>query len=45
MRGYGGDLSALFLDLARGLSEATCWRVTVGRYQETTDLIQRLVNN
>jgi len=40
---YGGDGTALFLDLASALREARCWRVKVGRFDETADLIQQLV--
>lgn len=40
---YGGDGTALFLDLAAALRDARCWRVGVGHFGETADLIQRLV--
>jgi len=40
---YGGDVLRLYVDLAGSLSDARCWRVRVGRFEETVDLVERLV--
>ena len=41
---YGDSLTAFFLDLAGALREAACWKLAPGRYVETADLVQRLVD-
>ncbi|MCP3981344.1 MAG: hypothetical protein GY716_18760 [bacterium] len=39
---YGASIAALFLDLAAALRDASCWRVRVGRYEDTVNLIGSL---
>lgn len=39
---YGGDLTALFLEVAGSLREAACWRLRVGELGPTADLVQEL---
>jgi len=41
---YHGRVPALFIDLSGALSRARCFRVSVGPYQATADLIERLVS-
>ena len=40
---YDGSVTRMLLDLAEALRGAACWRVRVGRYRETADLIEELV--
>jgi hypothetical protein len=35
----------MFLDLAGALRDAECWQVTVGRFQETADLIEGIARS
>jgi len=39
---YGGRLTEMFVDLAGGLRDAACWRVSVGDYRLTADLLQEI---
>jgi hypothetical protein len=41
---YRGDATAMFLDLAASLKQAECFRIEVGRFHETADLIRSLAN-
>ena len=40
---YEGDVTRLFVDLAGSLTGARCWRVRVGRFTDTIDLVESLV--
>jgi len=40
MRRFGGDTTALFVGVAGALVGASCWKVTVGRFEPTVRLIQ-----
>ncbi|HXV74958.1 MAG TPA: hypothetical protein VD788_01465 [Candidatus Polarisedimenticolaceae bacterium] len=42
MQSYGGDTTALFLDVAERLAPARCHRLEVGALRPTADLIERL---
>jgi len=39
---HGNNVTQLFLRLAGALRETSCWRVRVGEYRETADLVQSL---
>jgi hypothetical protein len=45
LRRYRGDLPGLFLDLAGALRDAQCWRVEVGRFEETADVVEGLLRS
>jgi hypothetical protein len=45
MERYGGNVTALFLDLASALRNASCWSVRGGRYDETVGLLWSLIRN
>jgi len=40
---YEGDVARLFVDLVGSLTAARCWRVRVGRFADTIDLVESLV--
>jgi len=42
---YGGKVPRLFLELAGALADTACFRLTVGRFGETVDLIEALVDD
>jgi hypothetical protein len=44
MQSYRGDTTALFLDVAASLSGSPCWRLEVGRFDATADILERLIH-
>jgi hypothetical protein len=40
---YEGDVVRLYVDLVGSLTDARCWCVRVGRFEETVDLLESLV--
>ena len=41
---HGNNVTELFVHLAGALREASCWRVRVGNYRETVDLVESLAD-
>jgi hypothetical protein len=42
LEGRSGGIAGVVLDVAQALRPAQCWRVRVGRFGETVDLLERL---
>jgi len=42
MQAYGGDTTGLFLDVAAALASARCYRLQVGNFESTANLLQEL---
>jgi hypothetical protein len=42
LEGRTGGIAGIVLDVAQALRPARCWRVRVGRFEETVDLLERL---
>jgi hypothetical protein len=42
---HHGSLVGLFVELSAALRDAACWRVVVGRFDRTADLIERLARH
>ena len=41
---FAGNVSVLFLEIASALRDAECWRLSVGIFRESVDLIEGLVS-
>ena len=42
MKAYGGDTTALFLDVASCLASARCWGLRVGEFETSLNVLEDL---